>query len=202
MSNETLPACPAHGVRFVVPLDPEDREQHSASDATHKCAACGALLGTAIRPARTVAHEPTMQGLLEIARSLVDALERMVNLAHKGEPGCPATVISVVALALGSTSGEVRGGHRYKGCVRARHAAALALRECGLSMSKIADAIGVSDHTTVTNALVRARSRYALEPAFAAAVQAGIESWGLPRRDEGRTVDPSNPPPSDMAGTL
>jgi DNA-binding NarL/FixJ family response regulator len=128
-----------------------------------------------------VAPEPTMQCLLELARGLVDALERMVNLAHKGEPGCPATVISVVALALGSTSGEVRGGHRYKGCVRARHAAALALRECGLSMSEIASAIGVSDHTTVTNALVRARSRSALEPAFAAAVQAGIAAWGLPR---------------------
>lgn len=183
MNSETLPACPAHGVRFVVPLDPEDREQHSAIGATHRCAACGALFGTGseatIRPARTVAPEPTVQGLLELARSLVDALERMVNLAHKGEPGCPATVISVVAMALGSTSGEVRGGHRYKGCVRARHAAALALRECGLSMSEIAEAIGVSDHTTVTNALVRARSRSALEPAFAAAVKAGIDAWGL-----------------------
>ena len=128
------------------------------------------------------APEPTIQSLLELARSLVDALERMVNLAHKGEPGCPATVVSVVALALGSTSGEVRGGHRYKGCIRARHAAALALRECGLSMSEIAEAIGVSDHTTVTNALVRARSRSALEPAFASAVQAGIAAWGLPRK--------------------
>jgi DNA-binding NarL/FixJ family response regulator len=154
VNSETLPACPAHGVRFVVPLDPEDRD----------------------------APEPTVQGLLELARGLVDALERMVNLAHKGEPGSPATVISVVALALGSTSGEVRGGHRYKGCVRARHAAALALRECGLSMSEIAEAIGVSDHTTVTNALVRARSRSALEPAFASAVQAGVAAWGLPRK--------------------
>ena len=179
----------------MVPLDPEDREQHSAIFATHRCAACGWMLVAepatiaeharpevpTNRPARTVAPEPTIQSLLELARSLVDALERMVNLAHKGEPGCPATVVSVVALALGSTSGEVRGGHRYKGCVRARHAAALALRECGLSMSEIAEAIGVSDHTTVTNALVRARSRSALEPAFAAAVQAGIAAWGLPR---------------------
>jgi hypothetical protein len=65
VNSETLPACPAHGVRFVVPLDPEDRD----------------------------APEPTVQGLLELARGLVDALERMVNLAHKGEPGSPAVLL-------------------------------------------------------------------------------------------------------------
>lgn len=168
MNSETLPACPAHGSWC-------GRVGVLHADGTH-------LVNARDEPATGVAPEPTVQGLLELARGLVDALERMVNLAHKGEPGSPATVISVVALALGSTSGEVRGGHRYKGCVRARHAAALALRECGLSMSEIAEAIGVSDHTTVTNALVRARSRSALEPAFASAVQAGVAAWGLPRK--------------------
>ena len=44
VNSETLPACPAHGVRFVVPLDPEDREQHSAIDATHRSQA-GFLVG-------------------------------------------------------------------------------------------------------------------------------------------------------------
>lgn len=34
---------------------------------------------------------------------------------------------------------------------------------------------------TLANALVRARSRSALEPAFASAVQAGIAAWGLQR---------------------
>jgi chromosomal replication initiation ATPase DnaA len=119
---------------------------------------------------------------------MVDTIERLMLAARPVKQGSPTTVVSVVALALGSTTAEVRGGRRYKGAVRARHAAALALSRCGLNHPEIAKAIGVTDHTTAMSAVVSARARAEREPAFAAAVAEGVKAWGLPSGDEGRTV--------------
>jgi chromosomal replication initiation ATPase DnaA len=113
---------------------------------------------------------------LAAARRLVDELERLVRTSGVKQ-GSSSAVVSVVALALDSTTAEVRGGRRHKKCVRARHACALALRSCELSFSDIALAINVADHTTVISAVASAQRRVERDPLFAAAVAQGVAAW-------------------------
>lgn len=86
----------------------------------------------------------------------------------------PSLVVAATAASLGSTVEDVTGGRRFKGSIRARHAAALALRRLGLSYPEIAVVIRWGDHSTAHNAVRCAEGRVLSEPAFAAAVEAGV----------------------------
>lgn len=123
----------------------------------------------------TSASRASLISALTAARKLVDELERLVQ--QNAKQGNPSAVVSTVALALGVTSAEVRGGRRHKKYVRARHACALALRSCELSFPEIARAIGVADHTTVISAVDSARGKAERDPLLAAAVAEGVAMW-------------------------
>ena len=86
----------------------------------------------------------------------------------------PPAVIAAVGLMLGALPKDITGARRHRGTVRARHAAALALRRIGLSYPEIARCVGWDDHSTAMSAVRHAEGREASEPAFAAAVEAGI----------------------------
>ena len=89
-------------------------------------------------------------------------------------PISPPAVIAAVGLMLGALPKDITGARRHRGTVRARHAAALALRRIGLSYPEIARCVGWDDHSTAMSAVRHAEGREASEPAFAAAVEAGI----------------------------
>lgn len=103
---------------------------------------------------------------------------RVVRLPEPPPPVRSDRVVAAVGLALGSTPQDITGGRRFRGAIRARHAAALALRRLHLSYPEIAVAIGWDDHSTAINAVRRAEQRERDEPVFAAAVAAGMRAAG------------------------
>lgn len=97
----------------------------------------------------------------------------VVRLPEPPPPVVPAKVVAAVGASLGATVGDITGGRRHRGAVRARHAAAFALRRLGLSYPEIAVAVRWEDHSTAIAAVRGAEQRMA-EPRFAAAVEAGV----------------------------
>ena len=68
------------------------------------------------------------------------------------------------------TVADIRGGRRFRDIVAARHAAIWVLRQIqpGLSEQRIAEAVGLSDHSTVVYALQKIDRRVAEGDAYAA----------------------------------
>ncbi len=90
-------------------------------------------------------------------------------------PVDPARVVAAVGRSLGALAKDITSGDRHHGAVRARHAAALTLRRLGLSYPQIAVVIRWDNHASAIHAVKRAETRMA-EPAFAAAVEAGMSA--------------------------
>lgn len=87
-------------------------------------------------------------------------------------------VIATVGRSLRVRPADITSGARYQRAIAARHASALALRRLGLSFPEIARTCGWSETQTAVRAVEGAGVRL-INPAFAAAVDAGVLAGGV-----------------------
>ena len=70
-----------------------------------------------------------------------------------GAPAPVAKVLAAVARKFGVTFDELRSRDRHRRITNARHVAAWLLREQGLSLNEIGEALGGRDHSTILSAV-------------------------------------------------
>lgn len=93
---------------------------------------------------------------------------RRIRRSHWRPSAAQASVVAQAGIALGLTADEVRAKGKFETQVRARFAAAWALKRRWPQMSApmIARTIGRNDHSTVLHALKRAEDMRARDDAF------------------------------------
>jgi hypothetical protein len=96
-------------------------------------------------------------------------------------------ILRAVADLHGVTVAEIRGGRRYRHFVQARHAAIWVIRQVkpGMSEQLIAEAVGLTDHTTVVYALHKLDQRVTARDEYAANL------WAIVQQHKG--ADPFAP---------